>query len=170
MTAPQPYGVAPPPAEALAVAYFTPLMAPLPVSTRLPVVGPRADTAAPALRVEAAGGFLRQDELLYDMSIILHSYAPTEAAEPAAEQTLATALGYGARGVYTFTVTAAGTPWYVTHSWVTAAPLKQNDPLVNMPRYRAMLTWRIPGVPVAMPVGAPATADPPRRGKVNTTM
>ena len=144
------YGIAPPPTEALAVAYFAPLMAPIPVITRVPKPPPSADTVAPLLRVEAAGGFLRQDELLFDISIILHSYAP-ENTETQAEQNLVTALGYGARGVKTFTVTTNNVDWYVTHSWVTAAALRQNDPLVNMARYRGMLTWRVPGQPVGAP-------------------
>lgn len=147
------YGVMPPPPEALAVALFTPLMAPLPVITRLPKPPPSADTVSPLLRVEAAGGFLRQDELLFDISIILHSYAP-ENQEIAAEQNLTVALGYGARGIKAFPITVGTIDWYVIHSWVTASVLRQNDPLVNMARYRAMLTWRIPGQAIAIPTPA----------------
>src|SRR6516162_5088220 len=140
MTAPVlDYGVAPPPAEALAVTYFAPLM-----------------------RVESAGGFMRTDELLFDISVILHSYGP-ENQETVAETNLCTALGYGARGVKSFTITVDGNDWWVAHSWVTAAPLRQNDPLVNMTRYRAMLTWRIPG----QGIGVPSTQITGRRGKLN---
>jgi len=144
MSSPTTYGIAPPPTEALAIALWTPLMAPLPVTTRLPKPAVRADMVNPVLRVEAAGGFLRQDELLYDISLILHSYAP-ENQEATAESNLVTALGYGARGIKAFPITVGGHDFYVIHSWVTGAPLRQNDPLVNMTRYRAMLTWRIPG-------------------------
>ena len=148
---PAPYGITPPPIEALAVAYFGPAMAPLPVTTRLPKPAARADMVNPWLRLEAAGGLLRQDELLYDISIILHSYAP-ENLETQAETNLTRALALGARGLYTFTIpNVGGADWYVTHSWVSGAPLKQNDPLVNMTRYRAMLSWRIPGQPISAP-------------------
>jgi len=70
------YGIMAPPIEAIGVAYFTPLMAPVPVTTRLGKPDSRADTVVPWLRLEAAGGPLRPDELLYDLSIILHAYAP----------------------------------------------------------------------------------------------
>lgn len=137
------YALIPPPTEALAVAYFTPLLAPTPVTTRLPQPGARQDMVDPFIRVEAAGGFLRNDEFLYDISIILHSYAP-ENLETTAEANMMLALGWGARA-YNTSITAAGTDWWVAHSWITAAALRQNDPLVNMARYRAMVTWRIPG-------------------------
>jgi hypothetical protein len=148
------YGIAPPPTEALAIALWTPLMnalpTPVPVITRVPKPPPSADTVAPLLRVEAAGGFLRQDEVLYDISIILHSYAP-ENQEATAEQNLSTALGYGARGIKAFPITTPDSyQWWVNHSWVTAAILRQNDPLVNMVRYRAMLTWRIQGQAISV--------------------
>jgi hypothetical protein len=143
------YGLLPPPTEALAVAYWAPLMAPLPVTTRLPKPELHADSVAPMLRVEAAGGFLRQDEFLYDVSIILHSYAP-QSDEADAEINLQYALGWGAQA-YGTTVTVKGVDWFILHSWITGAALKQNDPLVNMPRYRAMVTWRIPGKPIAAP-------------------
>ena len=142
------YGIMAPPIEAIGVAYFTPLMAPVPVTTRLGKPDRRADTVVPWLRLEAAGGPLRPDELLYDLSIILHAYAP-ENLETQAEANLCRAIGLGARGLYTFTVTVGGVDYWVAHSTATT-PVKQNDPLVNMPRYKAMLTWRIPGQPVSV--------------------
>jgi hypothetical protein len=143
------FGLIPPPTEALAKLYWTPLMAPLPVSTRLPKPALNADYVAPMLRLEAAGGFLRQDEFLYDISIILHSYAPQN-DEATAETNMMTALGWGAEA-YGTTLTVAGLEWFIAHSWITAAALKQSDPLVNMPRYRAMVTWRIPGNAIVPP-------------------
>ena len=137
------YGIAPPPIEAVGLAYFTPLMAPVPVTTRLGKPASDADTVVPWLRLEAAGGPLRPDELLYDLSIILHSYGPQN-LETEAEANICRAIGLGARGVYTFTVTAGGIDYWVAHSTATT-PVRQNDPLVNMPRYKAMLTWRMPG-------------------------
>jgi hypothetical protein len=101
------------------------------------------------LRLEAAGGFLRADEFLYDISIILHSYAP-QSQESTAATNLTVALGWGAQA-YGTTIPLAGVDWYITHSWVTGAPFKQNDPLVNMPRYRGMVSWRIPGKAIAPP-------------------
>jgi hypothetical protein len=150
MTAPTPYGIVGPDPEALALAYFTPLMSPVPVTTRLPKPAARADTVTPWLRLEAGGGFQRDDEIMFDLSLILHSYAPQN-EEPAAAKNLRTALGYGARGIYTFTVTDPdGVDWWVAHSKVQGNLFKQNDPLVNMPRYKAMLMWRIPGQALAV--------------------
>lgn len=131
----------PPPIEAMAVAYFTPLMAPTPVATRLPSPDDSADTIEGFLRLEAAGGALLPDSFLWDMSIVLHAYSPIE---PQAESIIGKALAWGSNATGT-TTTFSGLDWYVTFARATSLATKQADPLVDLPRYRAMVTWRIPG-------------------------
>jgi hypothetical protein len=134
----------PPPIEAMAVDYFTTLMAPTPVATRLPVPTESEDTINGFLRLEAGGGALVGEELLWDMSVILHAYSPVE---PQAEAIIGRALAWGSNATGT-TTTLDGVDWYVTFSRPTSLATKQQDPLVNLPRYRAMCTWRIPGQPL----------------------
>lgn len=137
--------IAPPPIEAMALAYFTPLMAPTPVATRLPSPAADADTVEGFLRLEAAGGALVGDALMWDMSIIVHAYSPIE---PQAESIIGKAIAWGnnAQGL---TVTIDGTDWYITFSRATGLPVRQQDPIVALTRYRAMLSWRIPGQPLS---------------------
>lgn len=122
--------------------YFTPLMDPTPVATRLPNPANNEDTVEGFLRLEAAGGALVGDALMWDMSVILHSYSPVE---PQAESIITKALAWGnnAQGV---TVSVESVDWYVTYSRATGLATKQQDPMVNLTRYRAMVSWRIPGV------------------------
>lgn len=131
----------PPPVEAMAVAYFTPLMSPTPVATRLPEPDQDADTTEGFLRIEAAGGSLLPDTYFWDMAVLLHAYSPNE---PQAESLISKAVAWGsnATGV---TTTVAALDWYVTFSRATSLPTKQQDPLVDLTRYRAMVSWRIPG-------------------------
>lgn len=134
----------PPPIETMAVQYFTPLMDPTPVATRLPTPDDNEDTISGFLRVEAAGGHLLPDMFFWDMSVILHSYSPDEVQ---AEQIINTAVAWGnnATGV---TTTVNSVDWYVTYARASGLPTKQQDPMVNLTRYRAMVSWRIPGQPI----------------------
>jgi hypothetical protein len=134
----------PPPIEAMAVQYFTPLMAPTPVATRLPDPDDSEDTVGGFLRVEAAGGSLTGEMLLWDMSIILHGYSPIE---PQAEDIIGRAVAWGSNATG-ITVPVNNLDWYVTFSRASGLPTKQQDPMVNLTRYRAMVSWRIPGNPL----------------------
>ena len=130
-----------PPLEAMGKAYFTPLMSPTPVATRLPRPESREDTTNGFLRIESGGGYLNDDELLWEMGLILHGYSPDEVQ---AEQIICDAVARGA-AAQGLTTTVANRDWYVTFSRASALPLREEDPRVNLPRYRAMVTWRIPG-------------------------
>jgi hypothetical protein len=160
--------VRPPPTEALAKAYFGPLVAPTPCSTRAPQPSKTADTINGFLRVEAGGGTLRGELLLWDVAIILHAYA-NNTDEYLAEQLINDALTWGADAAGYTQPMPNGDEWYITYSRCTGNVVRKADPYVNMTRYRAMVTWRIPGLP-PLPVGALAprlvtpAAPPPTPG------
>jgi hypothetical protein len=148
MTQARPYTtILPPPIEAMAVAYFTPLMDPVPVATRLPSPSATDDVVNGFLRLESAGGTQVDQMLMWDMSIILHAYSPLE---PQAEDIIGTALAWGANS-QGLTVPINGRDWFVTYSRATALATKQQDSLVPLTRYRAMVTWRIPGIALPDP-------------------
>jgi hypothetical protein len=146
--------IKPPPMGGLMVGYLTPLMAPTPVQTRRPKPTPDDDVAYPDgfLRVEAGGGsWVALDEgVFFDASAILHGYADYE-NEWKAEDLCGTALAWGgnAQGL-TLTMTDTGEEWYVTYSRITALATELVDPLVRLTRYRGMVTWRVPGVPISV--------------------
>jgi hypothetical protein len=143
--APRPFATTrPPPIESLAEVYFTPLVAPTPVGTRRPRPADTADTINAFLRIEAGGGVLRPDGLLWDVSVILHAYAPNS-QEPMAEHLIGVAVGWGANAQGVTMEMPNGDQWYVTYSHAPGVITRIADPLVNLARYRAMVTWRVPG-------------------------
>jgi hypothetical protein len=139
--------VRPPPTELLALAYFTPLMAPTPCATRVPKPSNTADTINGFLRVEAGGGVLRPDGILWDVSVILHAYA-NNTDEAMAEQLGEEAVAWGANATGFTQVMSNNDKWYITYSRVTGWNTRKGDPLVAMTRYRSMITWRVPGLPI----------------------
>lgn len=136
----------PPPIQALAIAYFTPRLAPIRVATRLPQPEKTDDTINGFIRIEAAGGHILEDQYLFNCGIILHSYAPNN-AESQAEINCMKAIAHGgnAQGRYIIHPSLQR-PWFVTFSRITGLAVKQADPLVNMVRFRALITWRIQGM------------------------
>jgi hypothetical protein len=139
--------VRPPPTELLALAYFTPLVAPTPVATRVPKPSNTEDCINGFLRVEAGGGVLRGDGILWDVSCILHAYAPNT-QEAMAEQLGEEAVAWGANFTGSSVQMPNGDVWYCTYARCSGWNLRKADPLVAMTRYRSMVTWRIPGLPV----------------------
>jgi hypothetical protein len=137
----------PPPTELLALAYYGPLVAPTPVATRVPQPSATADTINGFLRVEAGGGTLRLDTILWDVSVILHAYAPNT-EEAMAEQLIEEAVAWGANAQGTTTFMDNGDAWYITYSRCTSFAIRKADPYVNLTRYRAAVTWRVPGIPI----------------------
>ena len=137
----------PPPIELLALAYFTPLVAPTPCATRLPQPSKTADTINGFLRVESGGGVLRGDGILWDVSCILHAYAPNT-QEAMAEQLGEEAVAWGANANGFTQIMPNSDRWYITYSRCSGFNVRKGDPLVNMTRYRSMVTWRVPGLPV----------------------
>src|SRR5882757_7621218 len=140
----------PPPIESLVKAYFTPLMSPLPVVTRLRQPAPNADTITEYLRIQAAGGpqlvTTGQEGYFWQCSLILHSYAPAD-QEVLAEENMTTAVGWGANAQGTTIVTRSGVPWYCSYS-TGQVGTKIIDPSVALVRYRGLATWRIMGRPM----------------------
>lgn len=141
----------PPPIQGLAIAYFTPRMAPTPVATRLPQPERTADTVNGFLRVEASGGSIAVDDFLYNCGIIIHSYAPNN-QESLAELVLMHALAHAGNAQGRFIVhPSLQRPWYVTYSHIQALGVRQADPLVNLTRFRGMVTWRVQGMNDPLP-------------------
>ena len=139
--------VRPPPTEMVALGYFTPLLAPTPVATRVPQPSNTADTINGFLRLEAAGGVLRADGIFWDVSCILHAYA-NNTDESLAEQLGEEAVAWGANMTGTSVVMPNGDKWYCTWARCSGWNTRKADPLVAMVRYRSMVTWRMPGLPI----------------------
>jgi hypothetical protein len=128
--------VLPPDIEALAISFLTPILAPTPVTTRLPSPTKDADTVNGMVRVEYGGG-TKPNRFQWDVQAILSGYSPNEIqASLLASQ--AVALMSAARGQ-----TVAG--WYVVGVMGVVAPHRLTDPDVILPRYRAAVTWRVAG-------------------------
>jgi hypothetical protein len=153
MTQPRPFEtLLPPPPEKLGAVYFPPLMDPVPCLTRLPPPPKRDELLkSPFIRMEAGGGGMLASNILFDVHIILHSYAPY-AQEPAAEQNMQYALGWGANAQGT-TIPLQGVGWYVTFSRPTALITRHNDAITKIVRYRSMIGWRIAGTAIAGSAG-----------------
>lgn len=124
--------------EQLVVAYLQDLVWPTPVATRLPSPAADKDTVDGFLRVECAGG-TKANLAQYDLNVIVHAYSPDEVA--------ASLLG---RRAVAYLSAAAGLTidgWYVVTTENPVAPMRLTDPNVNLPRYRAMCSWRVVGHP-----------------------
>jgi hypothetical protein len=126
--------------------YFTSLMT-IPVVTRLPQPAPNKETVDMFLKLQSGGGSQRPDTLLWDMNLILHSYAPNE-QEYTAEDNLGIAVGWGANAQGTTITLKNGAEYYVTYSRAIGLQHKQGDPYVDLVRYRAMVSWRIMGAAI----------------------
>lgn len=136
----------PPPVESIGKAYFTPHMT-CPVVTRIPQPAPNRSTVSEFLRVQSGGGSQRPDGLLWDVALILHSYAPND-AEVQAEENMALALAWGSNAQGTTITTRSGASYYVTYSTANGLATKQGDPAVDLVRYKGVVTWRVQGVTV----------------------
>lgn len=138
---PRPFPILlPPPTEAMGVSYLTPLMTPTLVATRVPQPEVDRQMLDGFLRIEAGGGFQDEDEIMWDVSIILHSYSEDEEV---AEDTIGRAVAYAgaAEGI---AIPAGGREWYVSWAQPRSLPARMDDPSVpNYPRYRAMVSWRV---------------------------
>ncbi len=152
----------PPPIQGLAIAFFTPRMAPTPVATRMPQPGKTEDTVNGFLRIEAAGGSIMNDELMFNCGIILHSYA-TNNQESLAELVLMHALAHGGNAQGRYIVhPSLERPWFVCYSRIQALGVRSADPLVNLTRFRGMVSWRMQGMNDPLPND---TMDPEGTGE-----
>ena len=123
--------------EWLAIYFLTPYMGSTPIATRLPNPKEEADTINGFLRVESGGG-TKCNVTEWDLTCILHGYSPNEIQ---ARQICATALTYmsAARG-------QSVSGWSVTGVPHCTGLQRLSDPNVaKLTRYRAMVTWRVPG-------------------------
>lgn len=125
--------------EDLAIYYFTPILTPTPVDTRLPKVDAQADTVNGFLTVEA-GPSVRVGLAQWDQSFILHSYSPVEAE---AADIIGNAMAYGS-AVQGLTIMG----WYIVGVMNVVGGEKLPNPDVDLPRYRGALTWRVQGHPI----------------------
>lgn len=147
MTQPRPFQtLKPPPIESLAVAYLTPLVAPLRVLTRLPPNKPGSDTPTTNtfIRVESGSGATYADGIMFDCITILQSYAPYD-DEVIAEDNIGDALAWMSNAQGTTITDSTGYDWYVTFSGATSLPHRNTGPAVPLSCYRAAVMWRIPG-------------------------
>ena len=122
--------------EELAVDYLTPIVAPTPVATRLPSPAADSDTVSGFLRVECAGG-TKPNLIEYDLNVIVHAYSPDEVQASSIARHAVAALCAAAG------LTLNG--WFVGDTSNPVTPTRLTDPNVNLPRYRAICTWRVTG-------------------------
>jgi len=132
------------PVEDVAVAYFTAMLDPLVVCTRNPESLPGEDTPGEFLRIQAGGGRQLPNWYWFDMSVILHSYAPND-LETHAERNLGDAIAWGANAQGTLVTIPNGDQYWITYSFASGTLTRLGDPLVDMIRYRGMVTWRVQG-------------------------
>lgn len=124
--------------EDLAPFYFTPIVAPTPVDTRLPVPSNDADTVSGFLRIEAAPS-TRFGLAAWDLSFIMHAYSPSESeAADISNKAMAYATAAGGQTVM---------GWYIITVVSVVGGSRLSDPNVPLPRYRSAVTWRVAGRP-----------------------
>lgn len=139
-----------PPIEWLGFAYYQPHQAALgvDVGTRLP--GPAEDQTVlhtGFLRTEAGGGTPTL-EVMFDLDLILHAYSGTneDAAKDISQR--ATTELLPARGTVVWCPVhrdGSPLPWTIHDASVSQEPHRLTDPMVNMIRYRSMVTWTVVG-------------------------
>lgn len=128
----------PPDIEFLAQYFLTPYLGATPIATRLPNPALSQDTINGFLRVEAGGGN-EANAFEYNLTLLLHAYSDNEIQ---ASQICRTAYKWmkAARGQ-----SIAGS--FVSCVVNTVSPHRLSDPnVIGLTRYRAMVTWRIPGL------------------------
>jgi hypothetical protein len=125
--------------EDLVPYFYTPILSPTPVDTRMPVVSNDADTINGFLTVEA-GDATRFGLAAWDLSFLLHAYSPVEAQ---AADISRRAMGFGT-AVQGLTLMG----WYVIGLVNAVGGRKLPNPDISLPRYRSALTWRVAGKPL----------------------
>lgn len=126
--------------EDLVPYYYTPILSPTVVDTRLPSPADDADTINGFLTVEA-GDMTRIGLAQWDLDFILHAYSPHE-AEAADISRKAMAYGTSVQGL-----TVMG--WYIVGLVTAIGGRKLPNPDVpGLARYRSALTWRVAAKPI----------------------
>jgi hypothetical protein len=126
--------------EDLGIYYYTPILAPTLVDTRMPKPDDDRDTVNGFLTIEAAPK-TRFGLAAWDLSFILHAYSPVEAE---AAYIISKAMAYGT-AVQGLTVMG----WYIIGLVNAVGGEKIPNPDINLPRYRGALTWRVQGHPIS---------------------
>lgn len=126
--------------EDLVPYYFTPILSPTLVDTRLPKPDADKDTINGFMTVEA-GDMSRVGLAQWDLDFILHAYSPVEAQ---ASDISRKAMAYGT-SVQGLTVMG----WYIV-ALVTAIGGRKlpNPDVPGLTRYRSALTWRVAAKPI----------------------
>jgi hypothetical protein len=132
--------VSAPDIEDLGIYYFTSLLSPTLVDTRLPSPDSDRDTINGFMTIEA-GDMSRFGLAQWDCDFLLHAYSPVE-AEASDLSRRAMAYGTSVQGL-----TVMG--WYVV-GLVTAIGGRRlpNPDLPGLTRYRSALTWRVAAKPI----------------------
>lgn len=122
--------------EDLATYFHTPIVAPTPVDTRLPIPANDEDTVHGFLRIEA-GPCTRSGLDCWDLSYLMHAYSPVE-SEAADISNKAMAYATAAQGQKVM-------GWYIVYVVSVVGGVRLSDPDVSLPRYRSAVTWRVQG-------------------------
>ena len=125
--------------EDLVTFFYTPIIAPTPIDTRLPKIADNADTINGFVTVEA-GPATRVGLAQWDLSFILHAYSPVEYQAADLSRKLM-AHGTAVQGL-----TVMG--WYIVTLVNAVGGEKLPNPDIELPRYRSALTWRVQGHPI----------------------
>lgn len=131
--------LASPDTEDLGMYYYTPLIAPTKIDTRLPVPTNSEDTIHGFVTIEA-GPATRFGLAAWDLSMILHAYSDVESQAADISGKLM-AYGTAVQGL-----TVMG--WYIIGLVNAVGGVKLPNPDVSLPRYRSALTWRVQGHPI----------------------
>jgi hypothetical protein len=124
--------------EAMVQFFYTPIMAPTPVATRLPRPADNADTINGFLRVESADStpLLQFRSAAWDMNFLIHAYSPDEIE---ASSIIARAMGEAASAHFK---TVMG--FYIVDVVNVIGGNRLPEPRVpDLMRYRAAVTWRV---------------------------
>lgn len=103
------------------------------------------------VRVESGGG--RQlNEVQFEQDLILNTYfesiPPLPEDEVTAENLAGKITGIAGNGLGLYVTLSNGDRWDINDSRVAILPTRQTDPMVNITRYRSMVTWTTTGKPL----------------------
>lgn len=126
--------------EDLGIFYFTTILAPTVVDTRLPSPAADEDTIHGFMTIES-GDMSRVGLAQWDCDFLLHAYSPVE-AEASDISRKAMAYGTSIQGL-----TVMG--WYIVGLVTAIGGRKLPNPDVpGLTRYRSALTWRVAAKPI----------------------
>lgn len=103
------------------------------------------------VRIESAGG--RQvNEIQFEQDLVLNTYfesiPPLPSDEFTAEKLAGQITGIAGNGLGLYVILEDGSRWDINDSRVAILPTRQTDPMVNITRYRSMVTWTTTGKPI----------------------